>query len=80
VRVNEGTHKYDIFEKRLEDGSYAYAIFNLGEVEECIELTTDASIIRDVWAKEDVSSNGNFSFSVFPHAVKVLRIDSKAIF
>lgn len=80
VRVNEGTHKYDIFEKRLEDGSYAYAIFNLGEVEECIELTTDASIIRDVWAKEDVSSNGNFSFSVFPHTVKVLRIDSKAIF
>lgn len=80
VRVNEGGHKYDIFEKQLEDGSYAYAIFNLGEVEECIKTTSESSTIRDVWSKEDISHTGCASITVYQHAVKVIKTDKKTTF
>lgn len=80
LRVNEGKCAYDIFEKQLEDGSYAYAIFNIGEAEAQIEMTAGDSVIRDVWAKEDVSRTGNFTFTSYPHTVRILKSLIKASF
>ena len=37
-RVKEGERYFDTFEKELEDGTFAYAFFNLGSVDESVKL------------------------------------------
>ncbi len=80
VRIKEENRYLDILEKQLEDGSYAYAIFNLGQINENIEITTENSVIRDLWAKEDISNINKTSIIVHPHTTKILKITNKASF
>ena len=80
LRIKEENRYLDILEKQLEDGSYAYAIFNLGEKEESIQITTENSTLCDLWAKEDISSSDKTSLTVYPHTTRILKSTSKAIF
>jgi alpha-galactosidase len=80
VGIKEENRYLDILEKQLEDGSYAYAIFNLGQINENIEITTENSEIRDLWAKEDISNINKTSIIVHPHTTKILKITNKASF
>lgn len=68
----------DVFEKKLEDGSYAYAIFNMGEKEETVLSTfAEETMLRDVWAKEDLGSFTSAEFTLAPHTVRILKSSSK---
>ena len=80
LRIKEENRYFDILEKQLEDGKYAYALFNLGENEENIEITAENSIIRDLWAKEDISSSTKTTITIHPHTAKILKITNKASF
>lgn len=80
LRVKEDNRYFDILEKQLEDNTYAYALFNLGEKEENIEITAENSIIRDLWAKEDISSDQKTTLTIHPHTAKILKITNKASF
>lgn len=68
----------DVFEKLLEDGSYAYAYFNLSE--ECIPVRSEFSVaseVRDVWAKEDIMKGECLEMTLYPHTVRVIRSTEK---
>ena len=77
-RIKEGERYFDIFEKQLLDGTYAYAFFNLGSVTEKIELPT-SSPLRDLWAKEDISG-ANHMLSLEPHTVRIIKAGEKIAF
>ena len=73
-RIKENERYFDIFEKKLEDGAYAYAFFNLGEVSEKITPSTKPdSTVRDLWAKENISHSGKITLEIPPHTVRILK-------
>jgi len=68
----------DVFEKLLEDGSYAYAIFNLAEEEVSVNgLFGGACTVRDVWAKENIKKGENITLTLSPHTVRVIKCTEK---
>ena len=68
----------DIYEKRLEDGSYAYAYFNLTEDEIGMTSIFDGnSEVRDVWAKEDIARAEDLALTLFPHTVRVIKTSKR---
>lgn len=68
----------DVFEKLLEDGSYAYAIFNLSEDEASIRgAFPDICIVRDVWAKENIAKGEGITLTLPPHTVRVIKCTKK---
>ena len=74
LREKNGDVFVDVFEKLLEDGSYAYAIFNLGETTEKIKITLDEkSTLRDLWAKEDLCHTGGLKLELDPHTVRIFK-------
>lgn len=76
---NESTY-LDVFEKRLEDGAYAYAIFNLDN-EASVNLTLDsASCLRDLWAKENIAHSGSLSLTMPRHTARIFKSESKINF
>lgn len=78
LRVNEGKRVLDVFEKQLEDGSYAYAFFNLGEEIENIVISLDTSVaLRDLWAKENIEHNGKATITVYPHSTRVIKMSDQ---
>lgn len=71
--------KLHIYEKELSDGSFAYALFNLGENDEQTGVSFDTKAsIRDVWAKEDIASCEFFALDMPKHTVRILKCDKKA--
>ena len=67
-----------IYEKLLSDGSYAYAIFNLKMKGEYIRMTFEGeSLLRDVWAKEDMGVYGEVFMPIAPHTVKIIKSQKK---
>ena len=78
VRANENGSCYDIFEKKLEDNTFAYALFNIGENTENITLKAEGECkIRNLWAKKDVSENGILSLTLYPHTATILKSTNK---
>lgn len=81
LRVKEGNRQLDVFEKQLENGDYAYAIFNLGEVDEEIRFITGDCTVHDVWAKECLISSGEKCESIYfmpaPHTVRIIRTSKR---
>ena len=68
----EGVH---IYERTLEDGAKAIAVFNMGEAQACFDVTSDACALwRDVWAKKDLGKRSAMTLDMAPHTVRVLRI------
>ena len=76
--LNDETYKLHIWEKRTEDGSYAYAIFNLGNGDSQIEISTNGKI-RDLWAKEDIAENSSTAIS-YSHTAKMFKSRNKCEF
>ena len=76
-KMNEGNRHIDVFEKKLQDGTLAYAVFNFGETDETVELSSsEKSTVRDLWAKEDISHFGDVSLKVFSHTARILKSTS----
>ena len=68
----------DVFEKKLADGSYAYAYFCIGD--EAVSTVADfeaKTTPRDVWAKEDLEASESLSLTLAPHTARVIRSASK---
>ena len=60
-------------------GTFAYAIFNVGESDAKISLDFGSeSSIRDVWAKENLTSTSAWTHASVKHSVRVVRCSSKA--
>ena len=76
-RIKEGERYFDIFEKQLEDGTFAYAFFNLGSVDECVCLAQDKAAVRDLWAKEDLYLT---ELSVPTHTARIIKTQNKLSF
>ena len=77
---NDGDSSLYVFEKTLEDGDTAYAIFNMGEREESFDVEFDGgSNVRDVWSKEDLGVASTLSFSMPKHTVRIIKCSSKLI-
>jgi hypothetical protein len=66
---------------QLENGDYAYAFFNLGEVDEAVGFSLDiGGAVRDLWAKEDIAHSGTFKATVLPHTAKIIKSSTKLTF
>ena len=78
-RRDIGSSRLHAFEKELEDGSFAYALFNLGECEEQIKTElSEISNIRDVWAKENLAFDKELDVTMPAHTVRIFKCDKKA--
>ena len=78
TRIKENERYLDIFEKDLEDGSYTYAFFNLGEASELVNISLDVNItVRDLWAKEDIVNKGAIDLEMEPHTVRIIKTSHK---
>lgn len=63
-----------VFRKKLANGDFAIAIFNLGEeVEQVTVYLDEVCAIRDVWAKKEEQTTDILQPYLFPHTVKVYR-------
>ena len=70
----------DVYEKLLEDGSYAYAFFNMGETSENITATfSEKTNPRDVWAKEDFGALDTLTLAMPKHTARIIKSEKKAI-
>ena len=68
----------DVFEKQLEDGSFAYAFFNFGETkQQVIAKFETVAQLRDVWAKEDVEPSQYLHLEMMPHTVRIFKSSQK---
>lgn len=77
-KVEQGREKLHIFEKLLEDGRYAYAVFNMGENERETELEFESEAdLRDAWAKENIGNLNALTLKMAPHTVRVIKSDKK---
>ncbi len=81
LRIKENERALDVFEKQLEDGSYAYAFFNLGEIKEDMKFALDKNAcLRDLWAKENIAHTATATIEIYPHATRVIKTDNKIDF
>jgi len=77
IIIEDGKRLVHVFKKKLSGGDTAYAVFNLGESEECVNIYLDGeSGIRDVWAKKDLPRASKIVASTKPHTVKIYRISN----
>ena len=75
-RIKEGTRYIDVLEKELEDGTFAYAIFNLG-FDENVKMSSNDQI-RDLWAKENLGKD--LSFLMTYRSTRMFKSKSKITF
>ena len=67
-----------VFEKMLEDGTFAYAYFNLGGLVRTVtSRAAESAQIRDLWAKEDLGQQDYLEIKLFPHTVRILKSNRK---
>lgn len=77
-RVEKDGSLLDVFEKQLEDGSFAYAVFNMGETRQTVlGRFADKANLRDVWAKEDLEQSAYLDLDLMPHTAFILKADQK---
>lgn len=75
IMLEDEKKKVHVFKKKLSGGDTAYAVFNLGETEEKVNIYLDKETeIRDVWAKKDMGSATKIVAETHPHTVKIYRI------
>ncbi len=75
-------HEYDyeemnvrVYERKLEGGDRAIAVFNFGENTASHYVWLDQNYeIRNVWEKRDLGMNSIIRYSVPPHSAKVYRL------
>ena len=66
---------YGTFQKALENGDIAYALFNMKD-EERIESVGlgPVSAVRDVWMQENAPASSNLVCKLKPHGVRIFRV------
>ncbi len=79
--IEDGKRMLHVLKRRLYNGDYAFAVFNLGETTETVKLYFDElSSIRDVWAKENLSDSKTLTLTEMPpHSVRLFRTASKSV-
>ena len=68
-----------IWERLLEDGTYAYAIFNFTYGEEHKIGVSTKGEIRDIWANENIGVD-TLEFVSYAHTAKILKTETKCEF
>ena len=64
-----------VFKRKLSDGSYAIAAFNLGDKIENVKIYLEKpSKIRDVWAKKDLGETDIINTYMHSHTVRIYKI------
>ncbi len=65
-----------VLKKKLYNGDYAIAVFNLGETTEDVKVYLDEKAqIRDVWAKENLEDAETIVLAQMPpHTTRMFRI------
>lgn len=77
---DHGDNKLDIIEKELEDGSFAYAIFNLGETQQRVLANfEEESTVRDLWQKQDLPTTAHLVLETEPHSARMLKCSRKIL-
>ena len=76
LRIKDDARRIDVLEKELEDSAFAYAFFNLGDTDESFTPESDTPL-RDVWAKETLSS---LTIEVPAHTARILKSAKKISF
>ncbi len=72
---NNAEQNVKVYERKLEDGGKAYAIFNFGETSACHPIHLDGYYhIRDVWSKQSRGINCAFTYNIPEHSAAVFRI------
>ena len=75
IMLEDGRKTIHVFKKKLANGDTAYAVFNLGEIEDKVNIYLDGeSSVRDVWAKEDLPRASKISIQSYPHTVRIFRV------
>lgn len=78
IKIDEDDKIIHVFKKVLEDGKEAYALFNLGETVQTVEVDLGCMhYVRDVWAKGDLQDSSKLVFELQPHCTKVLVTKKK---
>ena len=73
-RVEDDREDLLAYRRRLEDGSTAFAVFNLSDAEAERELRFDgAAIWRDLWTKTDVAGGEKYVCKVPAHGAVLLK-------
>ena len=65
--IKDGHRFLKYYEKVLEDGSVANAVFNLGETSEHFELR---GVFRDLWLRNNLEIDG---LQIEPHCCRLLK-------
>lgn len=72
IKIEEDNKIIHVFKKVLENGKVAYALFNLGETVQTVEVDLGSTCrVRDVWAKEDLQDANKLVFEMQPHCTRV---------
>lgn len=79
-RYENGDSILDVFEKKLEDGSFAYALFNMGETVQTVYggFSSEADL-RDPWAKKALERSRYLDLVLMPHTVRIIRSDQRLL-
>ena len=74
--LEDGKKKVHVLKKKLHNGDYAIAVFNLGETTSHVKVyLDDMSQVRDVWAKEDLDPTATIVLpDMPPHTTRLYRI------
>lgn len=64
-----------IYKRSLENGDVAYALFNMENREQSATIDLpEASLVRDVWAKENVAAASKLVCEIPPHGARIFRV------
>ena len=75
MMFENGKQRLHIYRRKLSNGKYGIAVFNLGETVEntAIDLE-DLSLVRDVWAKKDMGTMERIQVVMHPHTVRIFSV------
>ena len=75
LMVENGEKCFHTYKRKLNDGSYAVMLLNLGKVAGWIDVYLDEySSVRDLWAKKDLKKTDVLSIYMKPHTVRIFKI------
>jgi hypothetical protein len=79
MMIEDGGRMVHVLRRRLYNGDYAFAVFNLGETAESVKIYLDElSSVRDVWAKKDLKDTNTITLTDMPpHSVRLFRTKIK---
>lgn len=74
LMIEDGKKKIQVYKRKLENGDIGLAVFNLGETSELVSIYLDEPyMLRDVWAKKDMSEVKTVVLRLYPHTARIIR-------